>query len=190
MSLSKYPTKQKQNSHLDCLCLFRSFPCTRDSLLDQDNADLILHAFKKGYGNRNCTLTIGQNLYIGKRSGQLLITATPTLGPGAGGDHQYHRDSYNPICTYPVEKITNQLAVLTRNYMNIMDPAIGNVLDLNKPKDVEHFCRVKIITQGITGSPSLNFEPGSRRCSVPKRQDILSLPLPYCLGFACTPHID
>jgi hypothetical protein len=35
-SLHEYPTIQKQNSHLDWLCLFRAFPCTRDSLLNQE----------------------------------------------------------------------------------------------------------------------------------------------------------
>jgi hypothetical protein len=89
-------------------------------------------------------LTVGQNLYLGKISGQLPITAIPTLGPGEGGKHQYHRDFYNPVFTYPIEKITNQLALRIRNYMNVMDPAIVNALDLNKPEhDVEYFCIVQ-----------------------------------------------
>jgi hypothetical protein len=190
LSLHKYPPRQKQSSHLDWLCLFRAFPCTRDSLLGQDHADLILHSFKQGFGSRKCTSTIGQNLYLGKRSGQLPVTATPTLGPGEGGEHQYHRDFFNPVFTYPIEKITNQLAALTMTYMNMMDPAIVNVLDLCKPEDSDHFCRVKIVTQGITGSPSLNFAQCTRAKVVQKRRDILHLPLPFCLGFACTPHVD
>jgi hypothetical protein len=129
-------------------------------------------------------------LYLGKRSGQLPITATPTLGPGEGGEHQYHRDFYNPVFTYPIEKITNQLAGLTMTYMNMMDPAIVNVFNRNKPKETDHFCRVKIVTQGITGEPSLNFAPGSRETSSPQRRGSSQLPLPFCLGFACTSHVD
>ena len=111
-------------------------------------------------------------------------------GLGKGGEHQYPCDFYNPVFTYPIEKITNQLARLTMTYMNKMDPAIVNVLDLCKPKDTDHFCRVKIITQGITGPPSLNFVPGTRPTGVLKQRDISHLPLPFCLGFACTPHVD
>jgi hypothetical protein len=144
ISLQDYPPIQKQTSHLDWLCLFLSYPCTRDSLLKLDQADLILHSFKKGFGSRKCTLKLGQNLYFGKRSGQLPITATPTLGPGEGGEHQYHRDFYNPVFTYPIEKLTNQLALLTMLYMNMMDPAIVNVLELNKPNGNDHFCWLKI----------------------------------------------
>jgi hypothetical protein len=107
ISLQDYPPIQKQTSHLNWLCLFRSYPCTGDSLLQLDQADLTLHSFKKGFGSRKCTLTLGQNLYFGKRSGQLPITATPPLGPGEAGEHQYHWDFYNPVFTYPIEKMTN-----------------------------------------------------------------------------------
>jgi hypothetical protein len=80
-----------------------------------------------------------------------------------------------------IKNITSQLASLTRTYMNHIDPAIANVLDSNKPEDVEHFCCVKIVTQGITGSPwSLHFVPDSRARSVSERKDILPLPLPFC----------
>jgi hypothetical protein len=74
--------------------------------------------------------------------------------------------------------------------MNMMDPVIVNVLDLHKPKGNDHFCRIKIVTQGITGPSNLNFEPGAKPTGVPKRRDISQLPLPFCLGFACTPHVD
>jgi hypothetical protein len=151
ISLQDYPPIQKQTSHLDWLCLFRSYPCTRDSLLELDQqADLILHSFKKGLGSRKCTLTLGKNLYFGKRLGQLPVTATPTLVPDEGGEHQYHRDFYNSIFTYPIEKLTNQLAVLTMLYMNMMDLAIVILLELNKPNGNAHFCRLKIVTQGVT----------------------------------------
>jgi hypothetical protein len=59
ISLQEYPPIQKQTSHLNWLCLFRSYPCTRDSLLELDQADLTLHSFKKGFGSCNCTLTLG-----------------------------------------------------------------------------------------------------------------------------------
>jgi hypothetical protein len=74
--------------------------------------------------------------------------------------------------------------------MNMMDPAIVKVLDLNKPKENDQFCRVTIVTQGITGLPALNFVPGSRAAGVLKRRDISQLPLPFCLGFACRPYVD
>jgi hypothetical protein len=144
ISLQDYPPIQKQTSHLNWLCLFRSYPCARDSLLELDQADRMLHSFKKGFGSRKRTLTLGQNLYFGKRSGQLPITATPTIGPGEGGEHQYHREFYNPVFTYPIEKLTkNQLAVLTMLYMNMMDPAIVNVLELNKRNGDDRFCWLK-----------------------------------------------
>jgi hypothetical protein len=90
----------------------------RDSLLELDQANLILHSFKKGFGCCKCTLMLRQNLYFGKRSGTLPITATPTLGPGKGGEHQYHCGFYNPVFTYPIELLTNQLVALTMLYMN------------------------------------------------------------------------
>jgi hypothetical protein len=72
LSLHEYPPIKKQNSHLDWLCLFCSFPCTRDSLLEQDQADLILHSFKKGFSSPKCTSTLGQNVYLGKIGSEVM----------------------------------------------------------------------------------------------------------------------
>jgi hypothetical protein len=138
------------NYTLPWVTLFRSFPWTRQISLTTKDGNLFLNAYGSAFSDRASVNHVGQTIYQGARA-TLAVCLSPSMGGNKADCHQYNcKRAYIPPLMPSAEKIGNKLFNSSCLFMRWLDPAqdclIKKYMDFSKRN---HYCRVKIITQGV-----------------------------------------